>query len=102
MRRFKRKDGMQVWAGEISGGFVVIIYNRDTQPHDISVPFEEIFLDDLETNWHKGKTLEFVDLWALDGENTSLIASESLRVRNVPARGVKVYSTVFAQENTLS
>ncbi|KAL3898795.1 MAG: hypothetical protein SGCHY_002496 [Lobulomycetales sp.] len=58
MRRFKRKDGMQVWAGEISGGFVVIIYNRDTQPHDISVPFEEIFLDDLETNWHKGKTLE--------------------------------------------
>ena len=85
------QDNTQMWAGPLSNGFVVVLYNKSPESRAITASFADIFLDDEPVEAYK-KQYKVVDLWSNDEKGKML--SEKI-VSEVPSHGVKAYRIYY-------
>jgi len=92
MRRWKDEiDGTQMWAGPLSDGFIVILYNISKESKQIIATFDDIFLDDAGKEFYE-RSYRVVDLW--DAERKEVEMSKQISAE-VPSHAVKVYRLYF-------
>jgi alpha-galactosidase len=92
MRRWKKPDGTQMWAGELVGGYIVILYNKGNEERDITATFEDVFLDEKESSFYEGKEFNVIDLWAIPLSGRKLV--DAITDTRVSAHSVRAYKII--------
>jgi alpha-galactosidase len=91
MRRWKKEDNTQMWAGELVDGYLVILYNKGEEVSEIVATFEDIFLDEKE--FYAGKSFPLVDLWTFSNKTALGRVDDSIRF-DVPGHSVRVFKLI--------